>query len=247
MRKSISALGTAAIVLASSLIAGPAIAQVDCNQGLAPLDTAAGSRMGAMDFIHDVAAKEVAFARAFTGFAYTLDVTVQTLQDDKVDGEFHQVSNITYDATGARREAVTQGPTNTLVRVKLGNRDVESLRDAFSLTPDILADRDVVYAGRQELDNINTAAFDILARGAQARPQTFQGRVWVRLSEDAIIRSCGRVTTGPFGPMRYLVDRTQVGDQYYFPALIRADEHTPIDDKPVRVRVTVKYSNYKRR
>jgi hypothetical protein len=237
----------ATIVFASLLGAGSANAQIDCNEGLQPIDRSAPSRMGAVDFIHDVASNEVAYAEAFPGFTYSLEVTVQTLQGDTVDGEFHQASNIDYDATGKRRETVVVGPTNTLTRAQLGDRDVEALRDSFTLTPALLANRDIVYAGRQQIGNINTAAFDILPRNSQAPSRRFLGRVWVRISENAIIRVCGRVSSGPFGPLRYQVVRTNVGDRFWFPETIRADEETPFGDGKVHVRVTVNYTDYKAR
>jgi hypothetical protein len=238
----------AALVFASLVVPGAATAQVDCNEGLKPLDRDAGSRMGAVDFIREVAANEVAYGQAFGGYTYTTEVTVQTVQGDTVDGQFHQISYIDYDPKGARRETMVEGPTNTMSRAQLGDKDIEALRDSFTLTPALLAERDIVYAGRQQVGSINAAAFDILPRNGQATTRRFNGRVWVRVSESAIFRICGRVGSGPFGPLRYLVERTRVGDHAWFPGTIRADEDAPMGgDKKVHVRVTVKYTDYKPR
>jgi hypothetical protein len=237
-------LSAPAAALVALLLAGTAAAQVDCIEGPPPIDTSAGARMGAMDFIRHVAANEVSYSKAFLSYTYTLEVSVQTLQGGTVDGEFHQVSKVDYDPAGNRRETVTNALTNTLTRAQLGDRDVEALRDSFTLTPALLAERDIVYAGRQQIGNINAAAFDILPRNAQPTPARFVGRVWVRISENAIIRVCGRVGSGPFGPLRYQVIRAQVGDQFWFPASIRADEDAATTSGKVHVRVTVKYSDY---
>ena len=237
-----------AFLLVACSLALPAAAQVDCNIGLEPLDADAGSSISALGFIHDVAPKEVVFSKAFGGYGYVLDVNLQTLQGDTVDGEFSQASKISFDPAGARQMVVTKGPVDTLARVKLGNRDIDPLRDAFAITPDILSDRDIVFSGRQKIGEINASVFDILPRTPQASQRSFAGRVWVRTSETAIIRACGRVGSGPFGPMRYLVTRDRVADQFWFPSVIRADENVSADDKAndkdVHVRVTVKYSDY---
>ena len=233
-----------ALVLAAVLLCTPVVAQVRCNEGLEPLDRAAESRMSAMDFIREVAANETAFAKGFVNFGYVLDVSVQTLQGDAVDGEFRQVARVAHDAAGIRRKTVIEGPPSTLTRVKLTERDVDGLRDAFVLSPDILADRDIVYSGRQQLADFRAAVFDILPRSQQANPRAFTGRVWVRSRDEAIVRICGLVATGPFGPMRYEVVRTKVADQFWFPAQIRADEDTRVDTQTVRVRINVKYSDY---
>lgn len=230
--------------LATWLAAEPALAQVKCNVGLQPLDAKAESRITAMDFLHDVSANEVAFSKAFTAFDYTLDVSMQTLTGDTVDGEYHQVSRVGRDEKGARRIAEIQPTINTLTRVKLPTRDVDALHDTFSITPDILADRDVVYSGRQKLDTFNSAAFDIVPRNDKAGARSFMGRVWVRTRDNAIARICGRVPGNPFGPMRFLVERIKVGEKYWFPAQIQADEDVKSDNSDVRVRITVKYSDY---
>ena len=233
---------TAALLLL--LLAQPAAAEVDCTAGLEPLDATAQSPLGPMDFIREVAAKESVFSRGFARYGYTLDVSLQTLQGDTVDGEFRKTSKIDFDTTGVRRTSPVQEPVNTLTRVKLTDRDVDALRDAFVLTTAILADRDIVYAGRQRIGSINAAVFDILPRTQDAVPRGFVGRGWVRQRDDSIIRICGRVASGPFGPMRYSVERVHVANEFWLPATIRADEDTEVDNQTVHVRVTVKYSDY---
>src|SRR5436190_1528307 len=152
-----------AVLAVAVALAGPASAQVKCAEELPPVDRDAESRMSAHDFVHDVAAKEAAFAKALGSFGYTTEATVQTLTGDAVDGEFRQVSTLGFDANGPKRE-VADGAGNT-----------------------------------------------------------------------------------PIAPMRFEVVRALVGEQYWFPVTIRADEDPRIGDQTVHVRVTVKYSNYKAR
>jgi hypothetical protein len=61
------------------------------------------------------------------------------------------------------------------------------------------------------------------------------------------MRSCGRSNYSPIGPMRVLMVRELIAEQYWFPVLIRADEDVVIGKETVRVRLTIKYSNYKPR
>lgn len=237
---------TRAVLLLLALFSTTAaFGQVDCNRGLEPIDHKAESRMTAMDFINDVAANELAFARAFTGFNYTLQVEFKTLQDNQVDGEFRQVSKLVHDSRTGRHRVTTVGePVNTLKRATPRNSDIDALREALAITPQVLADRDIVYSGRQRLADFNAVVFDILPRNRQATQRAFMGRVWVRMRDNAIARICGRVPGGPFGPMRYLVERTKVEDKYWFPTAIRADENVRVDDSDVHVRVDVTYSDF---
>ncbi len=220
------------ILLLTLLLAGPAAAQIKCSEGMEPLERDAESRMSAQDFIKEVATNETVFSKAFASYGYKLEVSVQTLDGDSVDGEYRRTSTIDFDANGQRRETVTEGPVNTLTRVKLGDHDFETLREAFSLIATKVSDNDIVYAGRQRVGDINAAVFDILPRNQAADIRGFEGRVWVR---------------SPIAPMRFDVVRAPVDEKYWFPALIRADEDARISGDTVHVRLTAKYSEYKAR
>lgn len=233
------------LVLAAAL-AAPAWAEVKCSEGLAEVDSGAESRMTAQDFVRQVLSKEADFAKALTSFGYKTEAVVETLDGDTVDGEFRQVSTLSFDASGPKRE-IADGAVNTLKRIKFADRDLDTLRDAFTLTPDRVATGDIVYSGRQRTGQFNASLFDIVPRDPSADVRGFQGRVWVRAREDSIMRMCGRTASAPIAPMRFLVIRELVAEQYWFPVLIRADEDARIGKETVHVRLTVKYSDYKAR
>ena len=152
-----------------------------------------------------------------------------------------------FDANGPRREPILT-TVNTLKRIKFADRDVEALRDAFTLTPDRVSTGDIVYSGRQKVGEVNAALFDVLPRNPTGEIRGFEGRAWVRTSADAVMRLCGRSNATPIAPMRFEVIRALVDDQYWFPVSIRADEEAQVGkDERVHVRVTVTYSNYKAR
>jgi hypothetical protein len=235
------------LVLLAGLVtpawATPASAQVKCADDLAAPDNAAESRMSAREFVQRVTARETTIARALGNFDYTVDATVQTLTGDTVDGEFHQVATVTLGANGPQRK-VADGAVNTLTRIKFAERDIDSLRDALILTPDRMAMGDIALSGRQRMGDFNASLFDIMPRDPAADPHGFQGRVWVRAREDAVMRLCGRSGFTPIAPMRFQVIRVLVDEQYWFPVSIRADEEARVDGKPVRVRVNVVYADY---
>lgn len=228
-------------------LAAPAWAQVKCGENLPPVDRDAETRMTAQDFVRALSVKEGAFAKALGNYGYTVDATVETLTGDTVDGEYHQVSILSFDANGPRREPILT-TVNTLKRIKFTDRDVEALRDAFTLTPARVSTGDIVYSGRQKVGDINAALFDVLPRNPTAEIRGFEGRAWVRASADAVMRLCGRSNATPIAPMRFEVIRALVDEQYWFPVSIRADEEAQVGkDEKVHVRVTVTYSNYKSR
>lgn len=238
-----------AVLVSFLLLALPAFAQVDCNQGLEPIDRDAPSQMNALEFTRAIAAKEATGAKAFPTFGYRVDVNIQTLQGDTVDGDFHQTSDVGFDNIGTRAAKPVAPVVNTLSRLQLPAKDIDAfvMAPPFALTSDVMAEKDVVYSGRQRTADHNPAVFDLLPRNDQAPLRGFIGRVWVRAGVGGVLRTCGRAAAYPIGPMRYEIRRGQVGDDNWFPVLIRADENVRPDDNPVHVRVTVKYSNYKAR
>jgi hypothetical protein len=234
------------VAAATIAFAGPVAAEVRCGENLPAADPHAPSRMSAPDFIREVTAKEVEAGRAFATFGYTVEATVQTLDGDRVDGEFRQVATLSFDEQGPKR-TVAEGAVNTLTRIKFADRDIDALRDALTLTPERVSTGDIVYSGRQRVEPINAALFDILPRNAAGELHGFVGRTWVRQRDDSVMRLCGRSSGTPIAPMRFEAVRGLVAERYWFPVLIRADEDVRIDDATVHVRVTIKYSNYKAR
>lgn len=230
-------------------LALPAVAQVDCNEGMEPIDRDAPSRMSAPEFTRTVSAKEAALAKAFANYGYKVDVSVETVRGDAIDGAYRQTFNVGFDDTGTRVTKPVDPAVNTLSRLQLTRKDIDALVTAppFALTSDVLAEKDVVYSGRQRFDAHNASVFDLLPRNEQAPLRGFVGRVWVWAGKAAVLRSCGRSAAYPVGPIRYEIRREQVDEDNWFPVLMRADEDLHPGDNPVRIRVNVEYSDYKAR
>ena len=235
------------VFLLALLPAFPTAAEIKCSEDMEPIQRDAETRMSTQDFIKDVMTNEEVFAKAFANYGYKLEINLQTLAGDTVDGEYRRTSTVDFDDKGQRRETVNEGPVNTLTRLRLGDRDIDRLREAFSLSAAKLADNDIVYSGRQEIGDIHSAVFDIVPRNQSADIRGFEGRVWVRVRENAIMHVCGRTSSSPIAPMRFDVKRAPVDEKYWFPELIRADEDARISGDTVHVRMSVKYSDYKAR
>ncbi len=241
-------MSPAASFLIALLLAMPAFAQIDCSEGMEPIDNAATSPITPVEFTRAIAAREMLIAKAFATFGYTADIDIQTVQGDVVDGAFHRTSVVGFDPSAGRKVKTADPTTNTLTRLKLSDKDIDMLvAPPFAITTDNLAEKDVVYSGRQRLGEHNASVFDLLPRNEQAPLRGFIGRVWVWTRKNIILKTCGRSAAFPIGPLRYEVVRGQVDEENWFPVLIRADEDLRAGDNSVHVRVTGKYSNYKAR
>ena len=235
------------IFLLSLLLALPAAAQVKCSDSMEPIQRDAETRLSTRDFIKDVLTNEEVFSKAYANYGYKLEVSIQTLSGDTVDGEYRRASTIDFDANGQRRETVTDGPVNTLTRIRITDREINSIPVAFTLTAAKVRDNDIVYSGRQRIGDVDAAVFDIMPRNQSADVQGFEGRAWVRVRDNAVVHLCGRTRASPISPMRYDVERTLIDGKYWFPMQIRADEDALVSGDTIHVRLTVKYSDYKAR
>ncbi len=122
-------------VLLALFLALPALAD---DRGEGPLDPSQPTGITVNEIIQKFAAKEKEFKQAREQYTYTQDVTVQTLEGNTVDGEYHQVSDILFDDRGRRIEEVTFAPQSSLQRVTMTQSDYDDIRHRlpFVLTSD---------------------------------------------------------------------------------------------------------------
>jgi len=253
------AFGCRAVLLLVSLLpSGRLFAQGVCDRGNGPLDPSQPSGITPVEIIQTFAAKEAFFKTARERFGYTLNVTVQTLDNyGRVDGEYQQISQITLNDIGKRVEKTTFAPQSTLRRLSLSEDDLDDIRERlpFALTPEELPQFSVSYSGRQHVDQLGTFVFDVSPKNAKKEKKLFEGRIWVDDQDLMIVKTCGKPREDEnanskkknavvnLAPM-FVTYREQFEGQYWFPTYSRADELLRFPKNFVHVREVVKYSNY---
>ena len=241
-------------------------AQTNCNEGAGPLTQDQPQGIGVADIIKKFSARENEFKEAQTHYSYTLEVSVQTLVGQDVDGEFRRLSDISY-LQGKRMEHVIFAPQSTLRRIGLSKQDFEDLdRSPFVLTTEDLPQYTVIYAGRQKVDLLDTYVFDVAPKQIVRGKRYFQGKMWVETGDLAIVKSCGK-TVPEEDPdavkKRMKKKKRRPGDEnvsptlvtyrqefehkYWFPVYVRSDDqlHFSFGDD-IHLREVIKYTKYKR-
>jgi len=235
--------------------------QTNCEEGNSALNPAAPQGMTVQEIMQKFAARESVFRQARDNYTYTQDVTVQTLDGRTVDGEYRQISDISYDDKGGRVETVTFAPRNTLVRIGMTAEDLDDIRNRlpFVLTTEDLPLYDVHYAGQQHVDEIDTYVFDMAPKTMKEGKRYFQGRIWVDNRDLQIVKTCGRnvpdvTSKGEKKPdpsrenlsPKFVTYREQIDGEYWFPTYIRADDILHFSGNDVHIREIIKYTSYKR-
>jgi hypothetical protein len=249
----------AVVLFLLSLSVGNLLAQGVCDAGNGSLNPALPQAITPAGIILEFSRKEAKFKAARERYGFTLNISVQTLDNnDRVDGQYQQVSEYTLNDDGKRAEKTTFAPQSTLWKLSLTQDDLDDMRQRipFPLTPDELPHFSITYVGRQRVDQLNTYVFDVVPKDAKKDTKVFEGRIWVDDLDLMIVKTCGKPRedqNANFAKKNQMVSltpvfvtyREQFDDQFWFPTYARADELLRFPRGFVHIREVVKYTDYK--
>ncbi len=205
--------------------------------------------------IQRFAAREAEFKAERDNFTYVQTFVVQTIDDNgKPDGEYRMTSDIIFTTSGQRYENITYAPAPTLERITLSEQDLADLRNVqpFVLTTQELPKYDVTYVGREQVDELGTYIFDVAPKKLEKNQRYFQGRVWVDDKDLEIVKSDGKAVPdirkhGAENVFpRFVTYRENIEGHYWFPTYTRSDDTLRFSSGDVHIRMTVRYSEYRR-
>ena len=188
-------------------------------------------------------------------FTYQQTFVVQTVDNDgAVDGEYRMSSDIVFSADGKRYEKITDAPAPTLQRISLSQQDLDDLEHVqpFVLTTEELPKYDIKYVGREQVDELATYVFDVAPKKIEKKQRYFQGRIWVDQRDLEIVKTYGKavpdIHTKDYENVfpRFETIRENIEGNYWFPTYTHADDTLHFLLQNVRIRMTVRYKNYKR-
>ncbi len=255
-------VGAAILVLAGWGVGAAAqvsYTSMPLDQGFGALDTSAPDRP-AQEIIDQFAAKESEFSRALSNYTFTRSVRVETIDDDgKVDGQYYQVTDISFTPEGKRFEKVTLAPQDTLQRVSMSPADFQDIeqRLPFVLTREDIGQYNVTYTGKQKVDEVDTYVFDVKPKVIAKGKRYFQGRIWVDAKDLQIVVTNGKNVPDDIRKghedlsIPFTTYREQVDGKYWFPVYTKGDGILHFSggsgylSQDVHLREVLKYTDYK--
>src|SRR5215467_655504 len=207
------------------------------------------------EIIRRFSEKEKQFKTARASYTYRQDVKVQELDgNDRVTGEFDQVSDITFDTAGKRTEKIVYAPRVTLMKIGMTAEDLQDLREIqpFVLTSDDIQKYNLKYGGKEKIDEIECYVFDVSPKKIEKGQRYFEGRIWVDDQDFQIVKTYGKAVPDLRGSgnenlfPKFETYREQIDGQYWFPTYTRAVDTLRFASGPVRMREIIKYDNYKK-
>lgn len=206
--------------------------------------------------VQKFAARELEFKKERDNYTYTQTFVIQTIDEyaGRPDGEYRMTSDILFTPAGKRYEHVTDAPAPTLQRISMSQQDMDDLEHVqpFVLTSDELPKYDAKYVGQQQLDELDTYVFDVAPKKIEKNQRYFQGRIWVDQKDFGIVKTDGKAVPdikkkGQENVFpRFETFRENIEGNFWFPTYTHSEDTLQFSGGGVRIRMTVRYDNYKR-
>ena len=207
--------------------------------------------------VQKFAAKETEFSEARNNYTYRQSVKLEELDPsgNPTGGKWEEIDDIYFTPDGKRAEKVVYAPVQTLRNIILTPEDVADLRNVqpFVLTTSDIGEYELHYLGREKLDEIGTYAFSVRPKKLTPGKRYFQGEVWVDDRDLQIVKSDGKgvgeLKSGSSKNQafpKFETYREQIDGKYWFPTYTHADDTLHFKDSAQRIRMTVKYQDYKK-
>lgn len=206
------------------------------------------------EVIRRFAEKEKEFKKARDNYTFRQEVKVQELSDsDRVLGEYHTVTDISFDEKGKRTEKVVHAPPSTLSRISITKEDLQIIENIqpFVLTTDDIGLYNLKYTGKEQVDEITCYTFDVSPKKMEKGKIYFEGRIWVDDRDFQIVKTYGK----PVPDLKqkgsenlfpkFETYREQI-DEYWFPTYTRAIDTLNFSTGRQKIREIIRYEDYKK-
>ena len=226
--------------------------------GFATPAPGAGAAVGTLpmpveQLIDNFIAKETEFAQARGNYTYRQTVKILEYTDSgRVRGKYEVVQDIIFGGDGRRNERVVFAPVSTLQNIILTPQDMQDLRDVqpFVMTTAERNDYHVRYLGPEKVDEIECYTFAVKPKQLDKGKRYFEGQIWVDQLDLQIVKTygkgVGRLKKNEDNQFpRFETYRDQIDGKYWFPIYTRADDVLHFKNGDQRIRMIIKYEDYK--
>jgi hypothetical protein len=209
------------------------------------------------EIIQRFSQKEDQYLAMRTHFTYKKTIRIEEFgPDGKPTGEYVLVMEPARDADGKLDEQVVQRPQSTMQHFFVRSEDLEGLQriPAFPLTTAQLANYNLKYLGKEQVDEVNCYIFQVKPKILERQKAYFDGVVWVDSQYLEVVKTYGQWMTD-LGPLRVIKDlpfnlfetyRENVAGKYWFPNYSRSDDTAELKNgQQIPVRLVIKWTDFK--
>jgi hypothetical protein len=201
-----------------------------------------------------VAARESATAEERGHYAYTQSVRLQELDSrGGQTGEYKETREVIFSPTGERSEQFVSQPESRLKNLIMTAEDFADIRNIqpFVMTGDQLWNYDTEFKGEEPADGIDCFVLRIRPKHILSAQRLFDGMIWVKQDDFSVIRSEGHavpqiVTTKQENLFPRFTTTRRLVNGFWFPSLTTADDTLYFRAAPIREKLVIRYSDYRR-
>lgn len=202
-----------------------------------------------------VAEREALSEQARAKYLYRQDVRIEEFggRRGEPSGFYTETREVLFSPDGRRIEQFAGKPQSRLTRLVLTEEDFADVRNIqpLLLTPDLLPRYQVRFRGEETVDGVDCWVLEIKPRQILMGMRLFEGEAWVDKRTLSIVRTHGQAVPPVYSKdqenlfPRFTTLRAPV-DGFYFPVLTHADDTLPFRTGPLRIRLSIKYTGYRR-
>jgi hypothetical protein len=188
---------------------------------------------------------------------YTYRQTVELQELDNrggARGEYREIRDVIFSPQHERTEQMIGHPTMNLKNLKMTDEDYRDIRDIqpFVLPEEQLWIYETKFRGEEHMDDVDCWVLQVRPRQILQGQRLFDGLVWADKRTFSIVRMEGQAVpqirtmkSENLFPRFTTIRRPFDGD-HWFPVTTWADDTLYFRTGPQRIRLTIRYSNYKK-
>jgi hypothetical protein len=202
-----------------------------------------------------VAQRETETEKERSEYTYRQTVAIEELDDHgALRGAYREVRDVIFSPEHERSEQMIGNPSNSLKNLILTPEDFEDVRhiQPLVLTVDQLWNYDTKFKGEETVDDVDCWALQVRPRQILSGMRYFDGMVWVDKKGYNIVRMVGqavpqiRTTKKENLFPRFTTIRKPLDGSHWFPVYTYSDDVLQFKNGPLRQRLRISYSEYKR-
>jgi hypothetical protein len=207
------------------------------------------------DLARRVAHTETETQRVRDHYTYRQSVTVEELSDRGMRvGEYREVRDITFSPAEERTEEMIGKPLLNLKNLRLTDEDFADIRNIqpFVLVEELLPIYETKFRGEEKMEDVDCFVLQVRPRQILAGQRLFDGLLWVKQDDFAIVRSEGQAVPQVRNLKeenlfpRFTTVRRPIDGKHWFPVYTHADDTLGFRTGPQRIRLMIRYSQYKK-
>jgi hypothetical protein len=207
------------------------------------------------DLLRRIAHHEDETVEERKNYAYRQTLLLQELNDRGGEvGRYSEARDIVFSPGHERSERTIGLPLTNLKNLKMTDEDFADIRNIqpFVLREELIPNYEVKFKGEEAIDGEDCWVLQLRPKQMLQNQRFFEGLLWASKKSYAIVRTEGQAVPQIYSLHqenlfpRFTTIRRPVNGNFWFPVLTYADDTLPFRTGPLRIKMTIRYTQYQK-